>query len=239
VGFVIAFPTTSLQGTHWEIDLLAVLPEWRGRRLGTRLIRAASAYGSTLAPRTRAFVAVDNGASARAFSRVGLRPSTETYTLLIYRPDPDPKGADQRSVGRRLGSVLTVREATTLSDAADWLPAQPLPASHPNLTLLLAEWDGGPAGYAELVAVQTLLYRGIWIESLQDPDRAVREALIDGAVSRAAAAGLDEVGAMVPAPNWPLRDTLLARGFRSIGEFRRYTASLPLPGLATATTEAS
>lgn len=235
VGFVIAFPTTGLRGRQWEIDLLAVLPEWRGRRLGTRLIRAASAHGATVAPRARAFVAVDNGASARAFSRVGLRPSSETYTLLIYR-DPKVFRSDLRSAP--LGSGLAIRENTTLSDAAAWLPDQALPAGDPNLTLLLAERDGQPAGYAELVAVQTLLYRGIWIESLLDPDRMVRGALIGSAVSRAGVAGLDEVGAMVPASNWPLRDTLLAWGFRSLGEFRRYTAQLPLPGLATETSEA-
>jgi ribosomal protein S18 acetylase RimI-like enzyme len=240
VGFVIAFPTTGLQGTQWEIDLLAVLPEWRGRRLGTRLIRTASACGATVAPRVRAFVAVENGASARAFSRVGLRPVPETYTLLIYRPDPTPTGVDRRSNGEQLGAggTLTIRETTTLSDVAGWLPDQALPAGDPNLTLLLAERDGQPAGYAELITVQTLLYRGTWIESLRDPDRAVREALIDSAVNRAAAAGLDEVGAMVPAPNWPLRDTLLARGFRSLGEFRRFAAGLPLPGLAATPSEA-
>jgi GNAT superfamily N-acetyltransferase len=242
IGFVIAFATASLQGLQWEIDLLAVLPEWRGRRLGTRLIRAASAFGATVAPRARAYVAVDNGASARAFSRVGLRPEPETYTLLIYQdpkgyPSPVPKGfrSDPRSAP--LGSTLNIRETTTPSDAVAWLPDRPLPASAPNLTLLLAERDGQPTGYAELVTVQTLLYRGVWIESLQDPDPAVRGALINSAVSCAAAAGVDEIGAMVPAARWPLRDTLLAWGFRSLGEFRRYTAALPLPGLATATPE--
>jgi GNAT superfamily N-acetyltransferase len=232
VGFVIGFPTTGLQGTQWEIDLLAVLPDWRGRRLATRLIRAASAHGATVAPRARAFVAVDNGASARAFSRAGMLPAPEIHTLLIYQ---DPKGSPSDLRSAPVGSGLAIRQATTPSDAEAWLPDRPLPAGDPGLTLLLAEWDGGePAGYAELIAVQTLLYRGIWIESLHTPDQAVRSALIESTLSRAGAAGLDEVGAMVPTANWPLRDTLLAWGFRSLGEFRCCTAALPLPGIAGA-----
>ena len=30
-GFVVAFATTGLHGPRWEIDLLAVLPDWRRR----------------------------------------------------------------------------------------------------------------------------------------------------------------------------------------------------------------
>jgi hypothetical protein len=122
-----------------------------------------------------------------------------------------------------------------MSDAAAWLSGPPLPGEDPSLMLLLAERDGQPAGYAELVHVQTLLYRGVWIESMHDPARTVREALVNGAVRLAMAVGLEEVGAMVPSHNWPLRDSLLANGFRSLGDFWRYTADLPLPGLAIET----
>jgi len=44
----------------------------------------------------------------------------------------------------------------------------------------------------------------------------------------------DEIGAMVRPRDWAFRDTLLARGFRSLGEFHWLVARLPLPGLAAA-----
>jgi hypothetical protein len=100
------------------------------------------------------------------------------------------------------------------------------------LTLLQAEEKGQPAGYAELIGVQTLLYSGVWVESLWAQGPAVRQALIHEAVSQAVAAGLDEVGAMAPASDRSLSDSLLAAGFRSLGDFKRHTANLPLPGLA-------
>ena len=255
VGFVIAFRTAGLQDPLWEIDLLAVHPQWRGQRLGARLIRASSASTESIPRRARAYVASDNVASAQAFSRVGLRPTPETYTLLIYRTDGPTRGEGWQTTP---APGLTIHEAASLSEAVDWLPdpypdpkgadqrsvgkplgsevATPLDKDT-NLTLLLAEKKDQPAGYAVLIGVQTLLYQGIWIETLEAQERIVREALIHGAVTRALASGLDEIGAMVGARTWPLKDSLLAAGFRSLGEFRRYTAILPLPGLATKSSE--
>ncbi len=225
IGFVIAFLTTGLRGPCWEIDLLAVHPGWTGRGLATQLIRAAAAGGAHLARQTRGVVAADNLASARAFSRAGFQPDPEICLLLIDRirglpPRPQPT----------LG--VTIRQATSMAEAADRLGDLEMAGDQPGLTLLLAEQQGRPAGYAELIEVQTLLYRGVWIESLVASSRAVREALLREAVNRAKAAGLDEIGAMVPQDDWPLQKALLAEGFRSLGEFRWFTARLPLPGLA-------
>ncbi len=100
------------------------------------------------------------------------------------------------------------------------------------MTLLLAQVDEQPAGFAELIEVETLLYRGVWIETFEAGDPSVRQALVDAAVDAAVAAGLDEIGAMVPEDKWLLRDALLARGFRSLGDFRWHLARLPLPGIA-------
>jgi hypothetical protein len=105
------------------------------------------------------------------------------------------------------------------------------PLSH--LTLLLAEQDGRPAGYAELVEVQTLLYRGVWIESLVAPQAKVREVLVREAVDRARAAGLDEIGALVPKSSRGVRRALLAAGFRSLGDYRWLSSELPVPDLAS------
>jgi GNAT superfamily N-acetyltransferase len=231
VGFAIAFPTHGLLGPCWEIDLLAVLPEWQGRGLATRLIRAASGYGMAVAPRARAAVATDNRSSEQAFHRAGFQSMPEACNLLIYRTDDLPPGWSASTPhGSRDG--VTVRETTGVVSAWEALPELPAPDERAPVRLLQAVQNGKPAGHAELIQVQTILYRGIWIESLHAPARASREALVDRAVSHAAQSGLDEIGAMVPSHEWTFKDALLARGFRSLGEFRWLVADLPLPGIA-------
>jgi ribosomal protein S18 acetylase RimI-like enzyme len=228
VGFVAAFLTSGLFGPSWEIDLLAVKPAWTGQGLGTRLIRKAAAQGMAVARRARAVVATDNAASARAFARVGFRRAGNC-DLLIYRPEhhtPRPWTA--------LG--VTIGEVDSVEALVEWLPegAAPRPAIGSATSLLLAEHQGQPSGYAELLAVQTLLYQGVWIESLAASNELVRLALIHETVNRAATAGLDEIGMMAPEQDLPLRQTLREAGFRSLGSFDWFVADLPLPGLAAA-----
>jgi hypothetical protein len=90
-----------------------------------------------------------------------------------------------------------------------------------------------------LIEVQTLLYDGVWIESLAAPNELVRAALIHDAANRATAAGLEEIGMMAPEQDLPLRQALRGGGFRSLGGFDWFRADLPLPGLASAQTEAT
>jgi ribosomal protein S18 acetylase RimI-like enzyme len=225
VGFAAAFLTGRVDGASWEIDLLAVHPDWEGRGLATRLIRLATIFGADLAPRARAVVATDNLASLRAFRHAGFRPLPGSFNLLIYR---SPGGLSTYPLAN--GGV-TIHEAGSPGEAAAWL-ADALPAHDvPGLTLLLAEQGGQPVGYAELVEAQTILYHGLWIESLTALAQRVRQALVQRAVRQAQAAGLDEIGAMVSQDNWPLQQALLAAGFRSLGDFRWLVAELPLPDL--------
>jgi L-amino acid N-acyltransferase YncA len=234
-GFVIAFLTSGLGGPCWEIDLLAVEPAWTGRGVATRLIRKAAAQGMAVARRARAAIATDNAGSARAFTRAGFRRAG-LCELLIYRTEgrtPQPWTA--------LG--VTIGETDAVEAIAQWLPEGDAPiighqgeTSPPreSSTLLLAEIHGQPAGYAELIEVQTLLYAGVWIESLVASNELARAALLHEAVNRATAAGLDEIGMMAPQSDLPLRQALREAGFRSLGEFDWFRADLPLPGLASA-----
>jgi hypothetical protein len=139
---------------------------------------------------------------------------------------------------------LTIHEAEGAAELAAWLAGEQRAAevssqrpdraaqAYGDPRLLLVERDGQAAGYAELILVQTLLYRGLWIESLVTSQQAAGRALVCTVVNRAFAAGLDEVGAMVPSADGTLQETLLATGFRSLGEFRWLQARLPLPGIA-------
>lgn len=233
VGFVAAFVTGGLSGPCWEIDLLAVHPGWAGQGAATRLIRAAAAYGARLARRARAVVALENEGSARAFQRAGFRVQPEVHELLIARLEELPR-RPSLTVG------LAVRPAGSLAELLPWRPDleadETLDAEHGagRLSLLVAEQKGEPAGYAELLRVQTLLYRGIWIESLAAHTAPARGALVRAAVEQAAMSGLDEIGAMVANEQQGLKDALRAADLASLGEFRWAVAELPLPGLAAA-----
>lgn len=235
IGFVVAFATNSLAGPCWEIDLLAVHPDWAGRGVATSLIRAAAAHGARSAPRARAAVAIDNAGSARAFTRAGFRRDA-LCELVIFRPEgraPSPWTVVD----------MTVRETCSSKEIAPLLTKgtiQPEPGeldfadSHGDLTFLLAERNGQPIGYAELVQVETLLYRGIWIESLVAATPLVSAALVRGAMTWAVRAGLDEVGMMVPGRRLSLRETFRAAGFQSLGHFDWLVTELPLPGFPSA-----
>jgi ribosomal protein S18 acetylase RimI-like enzyme len=231
VGFAIAFSTYSLRGPSWEIDLLAVLPAWRGRRIATRLIREAATFGADVAPQARAFVATDNQASLKAFARAGFQVEPKVRKLLVFQPL-------EHNLQMHSTSDVTFRKATNIAAAAEWLPesvasVETVPRqkrSRDHLTLILAEQSGQPAGYADLVEVQTLLYRGVWIESLIASNRMAREALVCEVVNRAKAAGLHEIGAMVPRRDQRLQRTLLASGFKSLGKYHWFTAELARSG---------
>jgi ribosomal protein S18 acetylase RimI-like enzyme len=240
VGFVVAFATQGLSGPCWEVDLLAVHPDWAGQGVATRLIRSASAYGAGVARRARAVVARENEGSAGAFMRAGFHPRPKAYELFIGRLEKLP-------LRPSVTAGVTVREATGPAEALPWRPdleteynLQPRPAPSTDSRLgtdwlWVAEVQGQPAGYLELIQVQTMLYRGIWIESLVARTTAARRALVNTAVNQAAGAGLDEIGAMVPNDQSALKDALRSAHLVSLGEFRWLVAELPLPGLATPT----
>jgi GNAT superfamily N-acetyltransferase len=227
-GFVVAFPIANLQGLWWEIDLLAVHPDWEGQGIGRELIRSAAGAGSDLGCRARAVISDRNPRSARAFAAAGFQQTPDPCSLLIYRLDgPVPRGYPVPG--------LAVRKASGPEEIAPLLPGGVVPAEYSTLpagvrrsTLLMAEQNGRLVGYAEVIDVQTILYRGTWIESLVAPSRTVREALVYYTLGRAESKERDEVSALVSEHGRPLQHTLLAAGFRLQGEYRWFTASLPV-----------
>jgi ribosomal protein S18 acetylase RimI-like enzyme len=229
VGFVVAFLTHGLRGPCWEIDLLAVHPEWTRRGLATRLIRAASSHGGQVADRARGVVSTENPGSARAFERAGFRPSGQCE-LVVFRPE-DGMPRPWHALGVKIRKGRDTKDMEECAREAGWPLNDAVPGGSEELrswTLLVAELHGRCAGCAELSEVQTLLYRGMWIESLAASRRVVRIALAHGALAHGASAGMEEIGMMVPVADHSLRVALKETGFRSLGRFDWYEAVLPL-----------
>jgi GNAT superfamily N-acetyltransferase len=114
-------------------------------------------------------------------------------------------------------------------------------ASRKANEILVAVREGSIVGFAELLYVETLLYRGIWLESLvaKGADREIQAALISEAVERAKQKRLDEIGCLIRTwkrgtaegaertknvENRLLREALAGQGFGVVNEcyiFRR------------------
>lgn len=85
VGFVDAFPTMGIHGlTRWEIDLLAVDPDFQGQQIGQRLIHAATEAGQQAgAAFARALAQVANAASQGALRRCAYATDGLVYQLMV------------------------------------------------------------------------------------------------------------------------------------------------------------
>jgi ribosomal protein S18 acetylase RimI-like enzyme len=272
-GFATVFPTHTLHGRNWEVDLVAVQPASQGQGIATELIKAAvegaGGHGLDMA---RAAVATDNPASQRAFTKAGFTPDETVCYLLLYEirafaPRPLDSGSatvrDLALSSEEAGAVLRLDEGLTLrpnrsqipsrggSHAASsraWEPAllQDRDLLRPDDVLALAGRQANEilvavrgeeiVGFAELLYVETLLYRGIWLESViaQGADREVQAALISEAVERAKRKRLDEIGCLVrtrkrgmaegaerakDVEDHVLRETLVGQGFGVVNEY--------------------
>jgi ribosomal protein S18 acetylase RimI-like enzyme len=109
-------------------------------------------------------------------------------------------------------------------------------ASRKANEILVAVREEEIVGFAELLYVETLLYRGIWLESViaKGADREIQAALISEAVERAKRKRLDEIGCLVRTrkrgmakgaeraknvENHLLREVLVGQGFGVVNEY--------------------
>jgi hypothetical protein len=92
----------------------------------------------------------------------------------------------------------------------------------------MTDGSRGAAGFLTL-PVQTLHYRGLWIENLwfHPGGEPGVVALLDHAVEHAKAMQLDDVGIMVP-PDTPWRDRLPAQGYGLVAVYRQHLYRQPL-----------
>jgi ribosomal protein S18 acetylase RimI-like enzyme len=242
VGFVSAFATQSLAGRRWEVDELAVRPAYQGRALGTRLVALAVEQGKVVGlPRARALVARGNLASRRAFEKNGFR-AHERVDLLLYEiggrvPRPPVEGAPPvREAVPGDAAALAGLRGHAPEDVLRLIVA-------PGHVYLVAEGSDGLLGYAELVEVHTLQYRGFWLESLLDRSGGARASAPDadadwagagwtGAVRTAKAlasaaleaakrrADLELVGRLALPVDRDAYAACISEGFRHMGTYR-------------------
>src|SRR4051812_12129153 len=85
VGFADGFLTTSGDGIkRWELDLLAVHPDFQRRGIASALVTANTEIGKSMgAEIARGLVAVDNIGSQRAFSKSGYETNGVVCELMI------------------------------------------------------------------------------------------------------------------------------------------------------------
>ena len=229
VGFLSGLRTPGLQGPRLEADLLAVHPAWQGQGIASSLLialRRDAGQAVTL----RGVVRPANPSSSRAFARAGFSPSSIVYDLLVYhilgfapRPLPPWEGTVRPLRGLREAERLAALCPADLpSGERIWAACQ-----EAGFVLLLAATGDTICGAAELVEVHTLLYSGLWLESIHVPKSRFRlfPVLVAAAVALAKERGLDEVGCLVPQGCWSLRVGLLGEGFRPLDSYRLWTAA--------------
>jgi len=250
VGFVSAFETHSLEGDRWEVDELAVRPAYQSRGWGTRLVAAAVARGAAASglAQARALVATRNLASQRAFEKNGFRAQAEV-DLLLYevggrstRPQAAgvPLVREARRVGMPAAGVAAADTAAEEAGAIAALGGRPVAdvaasIERPDLTYLLAEEGGRTVGYAELIEVRTLQYRGYWVESLVicagtacADRRRTTKALFSAAIEATKRdPALDLAGYLASREDKGRYAACVGEGFRRIEAYRVYVRDLP------------
>ncbi|NWF68782.1 MAG: GNAT family N-acetyltransferase [Chloroflexi bacterium] len=114
-GLVSGFVTLDENGVRrWEVDLLGVLPAYRGRGLAIRLVAASTASGYEIgAAMARGLVAVGNTGSEKAFARAGYGIAAGTCGLYVS------DGAAEMQSGDAAGAYLL--PVTTLNYRGIWV----------------------------------------------------------------------------------------------------------------------
>jgi GNAT superfamily N-acetyltransferase len=99
VGFVDGFTTQSPDGVRrWELDLIAVLPDARGRGAARGLVAAALEAVNDV-DLIRALVRVDNGPMQRVMAHTGFTIAAGgPHVLMVADADPDTGADDDESL---------------------------------------------------------------------------------------------------------------------------------------------
>lgn len=180
VGFCWCLETPHKDSKRLEIDLLGVLPTFRRQGVATALIQMArdeALQRGTVA--FRGIVAQDNQSSQHAFAGAGLRSAPEPVEMLVYR-------LENRKPEFVLPEILRWRVVLDPDSRVEFGRA-------PEVFSVELVSGASFVASADCLFVETLIYRGVWIEQL----RGVEEdtlLLVRGLVAWCAQQSLDELG---------------------------------------------
>ena len=118
IGFMDCFSTQNQSLLRMEMDLLAVLPEYQGNHIASKLIRLCLYHPHTVQPAVyRSLIQVNNIASQKAFQHNGFVLAPEILTLFILSPD------NKTTVLKRKGFSGMVIPVQTINYKGHWIEA--------------------------------------------------------------------------------------------------------------------
>lgn len=161
VGFVDGFDTLTRDGEHrWEIDLLAVHPEWRRQGVATEMLHATVEEGRERgAAQARALVGASNAAMERTMRATGFVGGEREQVLYI--------GSDAyQSAGQVIEPGLPFVPVTTMRYRGLWIEGELTPdliaAAHARREAEGRELIGAVLPSADRAANQIALWSGMW-----------------------------------------------------------------------------
>jgi ribosomal protein S18 acetylase RimI-like enzyme len=124
IGFMDCFATENNDTVRMEMDLLAVLPQYQGNRIASRLIRHCLYHPHIAQPSYfRSLIRTDNIASQKSFEHNGFRLQPEVMTLFI--------ATNKETVVKQKIFSGTILSIHTLNYGGYWIEA---PFKKGNLT---------------------------------------------------------------------------------------------------------
>lgn len=217
-AFCSCIETPSDSGVRLEVDMLGVLPQHRGRGLATRLVDHAIAQARRRGVRRfRALVAADNVASRRVFLKAGFQVSS-VHDMLLYLlrgldrvPFLPPDWRWHRACDGLFhpqGVHTPAFSASGLGREVHWLTD-----SHCAIQAM-----------AEGQEVETLVYRGLWVERLWGASPGACAMAARALAERSKETALDEVGLLWPqSSSQGLVLALFREGFERMGAYHLLT----------------